>query len=117
MVYSVETHSGRSFLLEKDLEQVVLDDYGGDPGRWHDAAQDALLEAHAIASAEETESPNHEVPEELAREFRNALRREWILFRERFGALPFRPGDPRRWASFADRALTSLTTLEAKSAR
>lgn len=117
MVYSAAAHSGRSFLLEKDLEQVVLEDHGEDPAKWYDAAQDMLLEAHAIASANETESPQHEVPEELARDLRDALRSEWLLFRERYGALPFRPGDPRRWASVADRALRSLAALEARSAR
>ena len=117
MVYSAETHSVRSFLLGKDLEQVVLDDHGGDPAKWREAAQIALLEAHTIASAKEAESPRHEVSEELQREFRSALREEWVLFREKFGALPFRPGDPRTWASFADRALRSLEALEAKSAR
>ncbi len=118
MVYSVETHSGTRLADAGGLDRVTLEDHGLkgiDPAKWHDAANEALIAAHAIASSAEADSPKHDVPAGSQREFRRALRREWILFREKFGSRPYRPGDPRRWSSFADDALRALDALEAKA--
>jgi hypothetical protein len=114
LVYSPETHALLRVQGKGQLERPVLDDHGEDPEKWHTAAREALQACFDAAPREGGAPAKFDLAPEARRELHAALRREWRLFREKFGDRPFRPGDPRRWGSFADDAIRALDDLDGR---